>query len=137
VQLYGHAVLGSVTRPVAQLLGYARVDLDAGESVRLTFSVPTARFAFTDRRMIKIVEPGDVEVWVAPHAAAGSVAQTAEASGGAIVSEKRAELRLLPGEATAKRTLAIIGEVYEVSTADARTVSVQQAEPERPAELVG
>jgi beta-glucosidase len=137
VQLYGHDVHGSVTRPVAQLLGYARVDLDAGESVRLTFSVPTARFAFTDRRMIKIVEPGDVEVWIAPHAAAGSVAQTAEASGGAIVSEKRAELRLLPGEATAKRTLAIIGEVYEVSTADARTVSVQQAEPERPAELVG
>ena len=137
VQLYGHDVLASITRPVAQLLGYSRVDLDAGESARLTFSVPTTRFAFSDRRMVKIVEPGDVEVWVAPHAAAGSVVQTAEASGGAIVSEKRAELRLLPGEATAKRTLAIIGEVYEVTTADARTVSVQQAEPERPAELVG
>ena len=55
-----------------QLLGYARVELEPGESVRLTFTVPTTRFAFSDRRMTKIVEPGDVEVWVGSHAAAAA-----------------------------------------------------------------
>ncbi|MFS2030011.1 glycoside hydrolase family 3 N-terminal domain-containing protein [Curtobacterium sp. CT11-45] len=70
VQVYGHDVQGSVTRPVAQLLGYARVALGPGESVRLRFSVPVQRFAFTDRALRKVVEPGDVEVWIASHAAA-------------------------------------------------------------------
>ena len=32
VQLYAHDVVGSVTRPVAQLVGYRRVHLEAGES---------------------------------------------------------------------------------------------------------
>ena len=36
VQLYGHDVIGSVVRPVAQLLGYARVELAAGECRRVT-----------------------------------------------------------------------------------------------------
>nr|WP_309780411.1 glycoside hydrolase family 3 N-terminal domain-containing protein [Curtobacterium sp. SORGH_AS_0776] len=70
VQVYGHDVQGSVTRPVAQLLGYARVALGPGESVRLRFSVPVQRLAFTDRALRKVVEPGDVEVWIASHAAA-------------------------------------------------------------------
>ena len=42
------------------------------QSSRVTFSVPTTRFAFTDRRMVKVVEPGDVEVWVGSHAAASA-----------------------------------------------------------------
>jgi beta-xylosidase len=70
VQLYGHDVAASVTRPVVQLLGYARVALGPGESARVRFTVPVQRFAFTDRALRKVVEPGDVEVWVASHAAA-------------------------------------------------------------------
>ena len=42
VQLYGHDVHGSVTRPEVQLLGYARVALAAGESARVRFRVPVA-----------------------------------------------------------------------------------------------
>ena len=64
VQLYGHDVVASVTRPVAQLLGYARVDLAAGEPVTVRLRVPTTRLAFSDRRMVRVVEPGDVELWV-------------------------------------------------------------------------
>lgn len=70
VQLYGHDVQATVARPVAQLLGYARVHVAAGTSVRVLFHVPATRFAFTDRRMTKVVEPGDVEVWVGAHAEA-------------------------------------------------------------------
>lgn len=126
VQLYGHDVLGSVTRPVVQLIGYTRVRLGAGESVRVRFSVPTTRFAFTDRRMVKIIEPGDVEVWVASHASAAQAAGAAEASDALIVSEKRADVRLLPGSATGKAILAITGDVYEVGPLDPRIVTVEQ-----------
>ncbi|RIV41237.1 beta-xylosidase/alpha-l-arabinosidase [Micromonospora radicis] len=64
VQLYGRDVVASVTRPVAQLLGYQRVHLEPGRSVTVELSVPTTRLAFTDRTFTRIVEPGDVELWV-------------------------------------------------------------------------
>ncbi|WP_431280376.1 beta-glucosidase family protein [Leifsonia poae] len=130
VQLYGHDVQGSVTRPVAQLLGYARVDLETGESRRVTFTVPTTRFAFSDRRMVRIVEPGDVSVWVASHVAASSTARAIdETTGGAIVSEKRATVRSLAGASTARVSVAITGAVYEVTPASARLVTVEQESP--------
>ena len=64
VQLYARDVYASVTRPVAQLVGYARVALEAGERTVVRFEVPSARLAFADRRGIRIVEPGDIELWV-------------------------------------------------------------------------
>ncbi|WP_220034885.1 glycoside hydrolase family 3 N-terminal domain-containing protein [Curtobacterium sp. MCPF17_031] len=124
VQLFGHDVAGSVTRPVVQLLGYARVELDAGESVRLAFTVPTTRLAFSDRRMVRIVEPGDVEVWVGSHAAASaSVADADTATGGVIVNERATAVRVLPGTATPRAVLAVEGPVHEVTTRDARLVT--------------
>src|SRR5690606_31228418 len=69
VQLYGRDLVAEVTRPVAQLLAYQRVQLGPRERRRVTFRVPTQRFAFTGRDGRRIVEPGDVEVWVAPDAA--------------------------------------------------------------------
>jgi beta-glucosidase len=126
VQLYGHDVHGIVTRPVAQLLGYARVELDPEDSVRLTFSVPTTRFAFSDRRMIKVVEPGDVEVWVASHAAASVGTLAEEVTSGAIVSEKLTKVRHVPGVSTARATVVITGEVHEVTLSDPRMVTVRQ-----------
>jgi beta-glucosidase len=69
VQLYAHDVVGSVTRPVAQLVGYRRVHLEAGESALVTFSVPTTRLAFSDRDLVRVVEPGAVELWVGPSCA--------------------------------------------------------------------
>ncbi|PYY31472.1 fibronectin type III-like domain-contianing protein, partial [Curtobacterium sp. MCBD17_030] len=124
VQLFGHDVAGSVTRPVVQLLGYARVELDAGESVRLAFTVPTTRLAFSDRRMVRIVEPGDVEIWVGSHAAASaSVADADTATGGVIVNERATAVRVLPGTATPRAVLAVEGPVHEVTTQDARLVT--------------
>jgi hypothetical protein len=64
VQLYGRDLVASVTRPVAQLLGYARVSLEPGESVVVELDVPTARLSFTNNRFHRVVEPGDVELWV-------------------------------------------------------------------------
>jgi beta-glucosidase len=64
VQLYGRDVYASVTRPVAQLLAYRRVSLAPGESAVVRFAVPTARLAFSDRSMTRVVEPGEVQLWV-------------------------------------------------------------------------
>lgn len=63
VLLFAHDKVGSVTRPLAQLIGYHRVSLEPGESARVTFSVPTTRLAFSDRSYRRIVEPGDVDLW--------------------------------------------------------------------------
>lgn len=63
VQLYGHDVKGSITRPVAQLLGFTRVNLAAGESATVEFTVPTTRLALSDRNYRRVVEPGALELW--------------------------------------------------------------------------
>ncbi|WP_344229221.1 glycoside hydrolase family 3 N-terminal domain-containing protein [Microbacterium binotii] len=66
VQLYTHDPVASVTRPVAQLVGYARVELAAGQRATVEFAVPAARLAFSDRGYRRVVEPGALEVWVGP-----------------------------------------------------------------------
>ncbi|WP_062517021.1 glycoside hydrolase family 3 N-terminal domain-containing protein [Demequina gelatinilytica] len=64
VQVYAHQRRGSVTRPVAQLIGFARVPLPPGGSRRVTFEIPAARLAFSGRDLVRAVEPGEVELWV-------------------------------------------------------------------------
>jgi beta-xylosidase len=124
VQVYGRDILASITRPVVQLLGYARVELEPGESVRVAFTIGASRFAFSDRRMCRIVEPGDVEVWIGSHAAATNTAHRKHAStGGAIVNGRRSEAAAIPGIATDRSMVAITGDVYEVGRDDARLVT--------------
>ncbi|WP_443090080.1 glycoside hydrolase family 3 N-terminal domain-containing protein, partial [Cellulomonas algicola] len=69
VQLYGRDVVASVTRPVAQLLGYQRVHLERGQTAVVELVVPAARLAFTDRSGERVVEPGDLDLWVGPSCA--------------------------------------------------------------------
>ncbi len=97
VQLYARDVYASVTRPVAQLLGYRRVRLEPGESAVVRFRVPTTRLAFSDLDMVRIVEPGVVELWVGPSCV-----------------EKETET------ATA---ITVVGPVHHVTTADPRQVA--------------
>lgn len=130
VQLYGRDVLGSIVRPVAQLLGYARVDLAPGESRRVTFRVPTTRLAFADRRLVRVVEPGEVQVWVASHAQASAEhAELGDTTGGAISNARDREVRSVPGTATERASLAVTGAVHEVTAADARIVEVKVTAP--------
>ncbi len=128
VQLYARDVLATVARPVAQLLGYRRVDLAPGESRRVTFRVPTTRLAFADRRLVRVVEPGEVQVWAAAHAGAtGSGTDLGDTTGGAISSARHRAQRDLPGAATPRATLTVTGDVHEVTGADARIVEVEIA----------
>jgi hypothetical protein len=60
VQLYAADPVASVTRPVTQLIGFARVGLAAGQSAEVTFAVHADRLSFTGRTLERIVEPGEV-----------------------------------------------------------------------------
>ncbi|MDN4481216.1 glycoside hydrolase family 3 N-terminal domain-containing protein [Demequina muriae] len=91
VQLYAHDVVGSITRPVAQLVGYHRVALGPGESARVEFTVPTTRLAFSDRSFTRVVEPGAIELWTG-------------------TSEER----------FAEASLTLVGDAHPVTTASAR-----------------
>ncbi|AQZ65295.1 Beta-glucosidase [[Actinomadura] parvosata subsp. kistnae] len=62
VQLYLHDPVAQTTRPVVRLIGYARVPLEAGESARVTFTVPADLTSFTGARGRRVVEPGEVEL---------------------------------------------------------------------------
>ncbi|RPF19643.1 beta-glucosidase [Myceligenerans xiligouense] len=139
VQLYGHDVIGSIARPTVQLLGYERVTLGPGETATVTFDVPTQRFAFSDRRMVRIVEPGDVEVWVGASAGDSVVkvvaegiadtddARAASENGQPADSAPRADgdgrTDADRGPAMTRRTVRITGAVHEVTASDRRWVT--------------
>lgn len=97
VQVYAHRTRASVTRPLAQLVAYARVELDPGESAEVRFTVPASRLAYSDRAMRRVVEPGEVELRLGP-----SCAEVDEAV-----------------------ALRLTGATYEVSVDDARVVDVE------------
>lgn len=76
VQLYARDEIASITRPLAQLVAYQRVELEPGASATVEFTVPTARLAFHDRTMTRVVEPGDLTLWVGDSAERASQAST-------------------------------------------------------------
>ncbi|MDR2703797.1 MAG: glycoside hydrolase family 3 C-terminal domain-containing protein [Cellulomonadaceae bacterium] len=125
VQLYGRDLIGATPRPMVALLGYQRVFLQPGESKRLSFDVPTTRFAFTDRSLQRVVEPGEVELWVASHSGvpAGGFEDVRATTGGAITNKKRAVKAILPGTTTPRVRLNITGDLHKVTTADKRWVT--------------
>jgi beta-glucosidase len=64
VQLYLHDQVGSVTRPVKELRGFARIRLKPGETKSVSFKLGPADLALYDRDMKKVVEPGKFDVMV-------------------------------------------------------------------------
>lgn len=76
VQLYGRDVHASVTRPVAQLLGYHRLELEPGATATVRLTVPPARLAFTGRDGRRVVEPGELRLWTGTPADAGRATAT-------------------------------------------------------------
>ena len=64
VQLYVRDLVGSVTRPVKELKGFQRVELAAGESREVTFTLTAADLAFYTARGCWEAEPGAFAVFV-------------------------------------------------------------------------
>ena len=70
-QLYVRDLVGSLTRPVRELKGYQHVQLDPGETRRVTFMLEEEALAFTRADGTKGVEPGNFHVWIAPDSQSG------------------------------------------------------------------
>ncbi|HEX5689522.1 MAG TPA: glycoside hydrolase family 3 C-terminal domain-containing protein, partial [Roseiflexaceae bacterium] len=64
VQVYVRDTLASVTRPVKELKGFARVTLEPGEKHTVTFELDARQLGFYDQRMRFVVEPGAIEIMV-------------------------------------------------------------------------
>ena len=62
VQLYFSDPVASVTRPVRQLLGFARVNLEPGQAATVCFDIHTDRFAFVGVALDRVIEPGTIEL---------------------------------------------------------------------------
>jgi beta-glucosidase len=64
VQLYIRDLVSSVTRPIKELKGFRKVQLEPGESTTVTFNITPAELSFFDVNMKYVVEPGDFEIMV-------------------------------------------------------------------------
>jgi beta-xylosidase len=81
VQLYVRDLFGSVTRPMRQLLGFARVALAPGAAARVTFEVSAERLALVSRDLHWQVEPGEFDLTVARSAADPGLTRRIELAG--------------------------------------------------------
>ncbi|MBI5857179.1 MAG: beta-glucosidase BglX [Sphingobacteriales bacterium] len=62
VQLYIRDVVGSVTRPVKELKGFRKIDLKAGETKTVTFSITPEDLKFYNYDLKYDWEPGEFEI---------------------------------------------------------------------------
>ena len=84
-QLYIRDLVGSLTRPLRELKGFQRVEIPAGESRTVSFSITEEDLAYwhlaegvtlgADGEYAFSAEPGDFHVWIAPNAAEGQAAK--------------------------------------------------------------
>ncbi|PWH12654.1 MAG: beta-glucosidase [Anaerolineae bacterium] len=71
VQLYVRDLVGSLTRPIRELKGFQRVELQPGETCRVTFTLREEDLAFTRADGTFGVEPGSFHVWIASDSKSG------------------------------------------------------------------
>jgi len=69
VQLYARRPRASVTRPVLELKGFVRVELEPGERRSVCFEIPAGQLGFYDRALDYVVEPGAIDLLVGTSAA--------------------------------------------------------------------
>jgi beta-glucosidase len=64
VQLYVHDVVGSVARPLLELKDFMRLNLKAGESREVSFTLSPEVFRMLDRLLKPVIEPGEFEIMI-------------------------------------------------------------------------
>jgi beta-glucosidase len=64
IQLYIRDLVSSVTRPVKELKGFQKVQLQPGETTSVAFDITPTLLSFYDINMKYVVEPGDFELMV-------------------------------------------------------------------------
>jgi len=66
VFLFTHDKIASVARPVLELKGFAKIDLQPGEAGTVTLSLRAAELRFLGIDLEPVFEPGEVEILVGP-----------------------------------------------------------------------
>lgn len=64
VQLYVHDIVSTVSTPIQQLKGFAKVNLKPGESQIVEIKLPMKELSLWNAKMEEVVEPGDFELQV-------------------------------------------------------------------------
>lgn len=82
VQMYLHDHYASVTRPVRELKGFQLVELNAGESKKVTFTITSELLKFYSANQKWEVEPGDFSLYIGTNSA----------------TNRKATFRLISGE---------------------------------------
>ncbi len=64
VELYIRDLIGSTTHPVKELKGFQKVELKAGESRKITFSISVNDLKFYNSNLKFVAEPGDFKIFI-------------------------------------------------------------------------
>ena len=62
--MYIHDVVGTVMRPILELKGFERVELDAGEEKTVSFTLPVEELKVVEQNLERVLEKGDFEIMV-------------------------------------------------------------------------
>jgi beta-glucosidase len=82
VQLYIQDVIASISTPVKELRGFAKVGLEPGQTKTVTFRLTPDELALLDRHLERVVEPGEFKVMI------GASSEDIRLSGSFIVAER-------------------------------------------------
>ena len=63
-QMYIHDLVGTVMRPVLELKGFERVELDVGEEKTVSFTLPIEELKVVEQNLERVLEKGDFEIMV-------------------------------------------------------------------------
>lgn len=64
VQLYTRQLIGSITRPVKELKGFQKIELKAGESKQVKFTISSADLKFYNSDLKYVAEPGNFKLFI-------------------------------------------------------------------------
>ena len=64
VQVYIRDCVGSVARPTKELVGFVRLGLEPREEKQVHFEIDMKQLAFHDLSMERVVEPGEMELYI-------------------------------------------------------------------------
>jgi beta-glucosidase len=75
VQLYIHDMVASITRPIRELKGFELVEIDAGQSKKITFKIGAPELGFVHNDLRNYPEVGKFKLWIAPSSVTGDAVE--------------------------------------------------------------
>lgn len=71
VQCYVRDLTASIVRPVRELKGFQKIQLQPGEGKQVNFTIPIAELGFYNRECVYVVEPGTFRLYIGPNSMEG------------------------------------------------------------------